>query len=117
MFTLTKICFYSCDLTSSDDILDKDVLKKEHSVFIRFLIALYYAAISRSELLCYMVIIVNQMKSASILSLPLPLFVFLWGTLSVPRPAKAFWITIITYTEVFNFLLIYPSNRSCLFSF
>ncbi|GFQ76286.1 piezo-type mechanosensitive ion channel component [Trichonephila clavata] len=86
----------SCELTSSQDILDGS---KKHPTFMRFLVALYYAAISRSELLCYVVIIVNQMKSASILSLPLPLFAFLWGTLSVPRPTKAFWITIITYTE------------------
>ncbi|GIY39704.1 piezo-type mechanosensitive ion channel component, partial [Caerostris extrusa] len=85
-----------CDITSSQDILDSG---KKYPTFMRFLVALYYAAISRSEILCYIVIIVNQMKSASILSLPLPLFAFLWGTLSVPRPTKAFWITIITYTE------------------
>ncbi|KAG8198468.1 hypothetical protein JTE90_022198 [Oedothorax gibbosus] len=88
----------SCELTCSQDILDPGS-KKNHPTLMRFFIALYYAAISRSELLCYLVIIINQMKSASILSLPLPLFAFLWGTLSVPRPTKAFWITIITYTE------------------
>ncbi|XP_055941202.1 piezo-type mechanosensitive ion channel component 2-like isoform X4 [Argiope bruennichi] len=87
----------SCELTSSQDVLDG--VSKKHPTFMRFLVALYYAAISRSELLCYIVIVVNQMKAASILSLPLPLLVFLWGTFSVPRPTKAFWITIITYTE------------------
>ncbi|XP_035206569.1 piezo-type mechanosensitive ion channel component 2-like isoform X5 [Stegodyphus dumicola] len=107
----------SCELISSQDALEKGS-KKQHSAFVRFLVALYYAAISRSELLCYMVIIVNQMKSASILSLPLPLFAFLWGTLSVPRPTKAFWITIITYTEaivVLKYLFqfyFFPWNNS-----
>ncbi|KFM82292.1 Piezo-type mechanosensitive ion channel component 2, partial [Stegodyphus mimosarum] len=57
----------SCELISSQDALEKGS-KKQHSAFVRFLVALYYAAISRSELLCYMVIIVNQMKSASFLS-------------------------------------------------
>lgn len=63
------------------------------------MIASFYAIVSRTDVVCYMVMVLNQIKSASLLSLPLPLMAFLWGSLSVPRPTKTFWITVITYTE------------------
>lgn len=72
---------------------------KKNRVY-RLLEATYYALVSRSELVCYFLMILNQILYCSLLSLPLPLMVFLWGMLSVPRPSKMFWITAITYTEV-----------------
>ncbi|XP_056011934.1 piezo-type mechanosensitive ion channel component 1-like isoform X4 [Ostrea edulis] len=71
---------------------------KKNKVYL-LLEATYYAVVSRSELVCYFLMILNQILYCSLLSLPLPLMVFLWGMLSVPRPSKTFWITIITYTE------------------
>ena len=73
--------------------------------FIRLVLAVWYIIMSRSENVCYFIIFLNQIKSATFLSLPLPLMVFLWGTLTIPRPDKTFWVTIIAYTEV-------PHSRS-----
>ena len=63
-------------------------------------LALLEALMSRSEIVCYFAMILNHMVSASLLSLAYPLSVFLWAMLSVPRPTKTYWVTIITYTEV-----------------
>ncbi|KAL1491500.1 hypothetical protein ABEB36_012089 [Hypothenemus hampei] len=67
---------------------------------VRLLLALWYIIMSRSEWLCYFAIFLNQAKTATFLSLPLPLMVFFWGSLTIPRPSKTFWVTIIAYTEL-----------------
>lgn len=72
----------------------------ESSIYLHFARSFFYALLSRSEVICYITIVINQIATASILSLPLPLFAFLWGSLSVPRPSKSFWVTSITYIEV-----------------
>ncbi|KAL8179554.1 UNVERIFIED_CONTAM: hypothetical protein K2H54_068335 [Gekko kuhli] len=68
--------------------------------------ALYNAMVSKSEMLCYSVIILNHMVSASVLTLILPVLIFLWAMVSIPRPTKFFWMTAIVYTEV-NILIKY----------
>ncbi|XP_053322004.1 piezo-type mechanosensitive ion channel component 2 [Spea bombifrons] len=62
--------------------------------------ALYNTLVARSEMVCYFVIILNHMVSASMITLVLPILIFLWAMLSVPRPSKRFWMTAIVYTEV-----------------
>lgn len=70
------------------------------NMFTQFCRALAYVFVSNTSLICQLIIINNQVLTASLLSLPLPLLTFLWGTLSVPRPTKRFWKTVITYTEI-----------------
>nr|XP_029133923.1 piezo-type mechanosensitive ion channel component 2-like [Labrus bergylta] len=67
---------------------------------LKLLFALYNTMVSKSEMLCYFVIILNHIVSASLLSLILPILIFLWAMLSVPRPTKRFWMTAIIYTEL-----------------
>uniref|UniRef100_W5MGR7 Uncharacterized protein n=1 Tax=Lepisosteus oculatus TaxID=7918 RepID=W5MGR7_LEPOC len=67
---------------------------------LRLLFALYRTMVSKSEMLCYFVIILNHVVSASLITLVLPVLIFLWAMLSVPRPTKRFWMTAIIYTEI-----------------
>ncbi|XP_068607432.1 piezo-type mechanosensitive ion channel component 2 [Brachionichthys hirsutus] len=67
---------------------------------LKLAFALYHTMVSKSEMLCYFVIILNHIVSASFLSLILPILIFLWAMLSVPRPSKRFWMTAIIYTEL-----------------
>ncbi|KAK9510545.1 hypothetical protein O3M35_005299 [Rhynocoris fuscipes] len=77
-----------------------ELTASEQPPLIRLLLAMWFAVLSHSELVCYFTIFLHQIRSPTILSLPLPLMVFLWATLTVPRPSKNFWVTIIAYTEV-----------------
>uniref|UniRef100_A0A6I8P303 Piezo type mechanosensitive ion channel component 2 n=1 Tax=Ornithorhynchus anatinus TaxID=9258 RepID=A0A6I8P303_ORNAN len=68
--------------------------------FLLLVYALYNTLVARSEMVCYFVIILNHMISASMITLVLPILIFLWAMLSVPRPSRRFWMTAIVYTEV-----------------
>uniref|UniRef100_A0AAX7U938 Piezo-type mechanosensitive ion channel component n=1 Tax=Astatotilapia calliptera TaxID=8154 RepID=A0AAX7U938_ASTCA len=70
------------------------------SRLLKMLFAMYNLLSANSELVCYFIIVLNNVVSASVISLVLPILVFLWAMLSVPRPTKKFWMTAIIYTEV-----------------
>uniref|UniRef100_A0A4W6C7T2 Piezo type mechanosensitive ion channel component 1 (Er blood group) n=1 Tax=Lates calcarifer TaxID=8187 RepID=A0A4W6C7T2_LATCA len=67
---------------------------------LKLLFAMYNLLAANSELVCYFIIVLNNVVSASVISLVLPILVFLWAMLAVPRPTKKFWMTAIVYTEV-----------------
>lgn len=62
--------------------------------------AIWFVILSNTDLVCYFMVFINQINSASLLALPLPFMVFCWGTLTIPRPSKTFWVTLIAYTQV-----------------
>uniref|UniRef100_A0A8C7UGW1 Piezo-type mechanosensitive ion channel component n=1 Tax=Oncorhynchus mykiss TaxID=8022 RepID=A0A8C7UGW1_ONCMY len=84
----------------NDEIEASDQFFQSLPRHLRLVFALYNTMVSKSEMLCYFVIILNHMVSASLLSLILPILIFLWAMLSVPRPTKRFWMAAIIYTEL-----------------
>ncbi|XP_024120347.2 piezo-type mechanosensitive ion channel component 2 [Oryzias melastigma] len=86
--------FYDEELEQSDNFYQNQPL------ILQFSYALYNMLVAHSEFVCFLVIIINHMVSASCLSLVLPVTIFLWAMLSVPRPSKRYWMTAIIYTEV-----------------
>lgn len=46
------------------------------------------------------VITLNHMVSASMITLVLPILIFLWAMLSIPRPSRCFWMMTIIYMEL-----------------
>ncbi|NXC28835.1 PIEZ1 protein, partial [Campylorhamphus procurvoides] len=73
---------------------------QSHNRFLKLLLVTYRSATAHSELVCYFIIILNNIVSASVISLFLPMLIFLWAMLSIPRPTKRFWLTAIIFTEV-----------------
>ncbi|KAK6307809.1 hypothetical protein J4Q44_G00210800 [Coregonus suidteri] len=88
------------NMFDNDEIEESDKFFQSLPRHLRLVFALYNTMVSKSEMLCYFVIILNHMVSASLLSLILPILIFLWAMLSVPRPTKRFWMTAIIYTEL-----------------
>ncbi|NXW58073.1 PIEZ1 protein, partial [Eurystomus gularis] len=91
---LMSRCLYFPELEQSEEFY------QSHNRFLKLLLAGYGCVAAHSELLCYFIIILNNMVTASVISLFLPILVFLWAMLSIPRPSKHFWMTAIIFTEV-----------------
>lgn len=97
--------------------LSHSVDPSERSRLYRLFDSLFYFTMSRSELVCYSAMVINHLSSGSLLSMPLPLSIFLWAMLS-SRPSRNYWITVLTYTEamivikyIFQFRF-YPWNSA-----
>ncbi|XP_013363415.1 PREDICTED: piezo-type mechanosensitive ion channel component 1 isoform X3 [Chinchilla lanigera] len=82
------------------ELEDAEKFMAQQGRTLRLLWALYQCVAAHSELLCYFIIILNHMVTASAASLVLPVLIFLWAMLSIPRPSKRFWMTAIVFTEV-----------------
>ncbi|CAL8261289.1 unnamed protein product [Gadus morhua 'NCC'] len=88
------------NMFENDEISESDKFFTQLPQHLKLAFALYNTMVSKSEMLCYFVIILNHIMSASMLSLILPILIFMWAMLSVPRPSKRFWMTAIIYTEL-----------------
>ncbi|XP_067308143.1 LOW QUALITY PROTEIN: piezo-type mechanosensitive ion channel component 1 [Pseudorasbora parva] len=85
---------------SVEELIQSREFYSSQNRLLKLLFALYNVLAAHSELVCYFIIVLNNLVTASVISLVLPVLVFLWAMLSVPRPSKRFWMTAIIYTEV-----------------
>uniref|UniRef100_A0A8C2E4H0 Piezo-type mechanosensitive ion channel component 1 n=1 Tax=Cyprinus carpio TaxID=7962 RepID=A0A8C2E4H0_CYPCA len=94
------LCMLYCRTFSVEELIQSREFYSSQNRLLKLLFALYNVLAAHSELVCYFIIMLNNLVTASVISLVLPILVFLWAMLSVPRPSKRFWMTAIIYTEV-----------------
>ncbi|CAF4782904.1 unnamed protein product, partial [Rotaria sp. Silwood2] len=79
--------------------VSQSINSSKRSRLYRLYDSIFYFSMYRSEFLCYSTMILNLITSGALLSMPLPLSIFLWATLS-SRPSEKYWNTVLLYTEV-----------------
>ncbi|XP_053127171.1 piezo-type mechanosensitive ion channel component 1 isoform X3 [Hemicordylus capensis] len=84
---------------SYEELEESERFYRSQNRFLQLLLACFHFVAGHSDLMCYFIIVLNNMVTASVISLVLPILVFLWAMLSIPRPSKRFWMTAIVYTE------------------
>uniref|UniRef100_A0A158Q6P6 Piezo-type mechanosensitive ion channel component n=1 Tax=Elaeophora elaphi TaxID=1147741 RepID=A0A158Q6P6_9BILA len=58
-----------------------------------------HSIIAQSELVCFVLMLIVHLSKSSLISFPLPLMVFFWGVLAIPRPSKSFWLITASYIQ------------------
>ncbi|CAD5219198.1 unnamed protein product [Bursaphelenchus okinawaensis] len=66
----------------------------------RFLLSIYSFISANTDSLCFVLAIVAHAYGGGMITMPLPLMIFFWGSLSNPRAEKNFWICMMIYTQV-----------------
>lgn len=73
---------------------------RPHHILNEMLIGCVFALLANCEFIAYLCVILYATVEATVLTLPLPLLTFLWGTLSPTGPSKAYWVVMILYTQM-----------------
>ncbi|XP_032683429.1 piezo-type mechanosensitive ion channel component isoform X2 [Odontomachus brunneus] len=94
-----KSTLFSQALPAPCDEEMRELSEVDQPPIIQLAASIWFAILAHSNLLCYFMVFLHQIMHASVLSTPLPLMVFLWGSLTIPRPSKTFWVTLIAYIE------------------
>lgn len=105
-----QICSFQIVSLRSISRLEDEVENhwQQQHVILRFLNAVGYCSAAHTDIICYLLAIVNHARCAGIISLPLPLLIFFWGSLTNPRPTKMFWVIVLefVFTESSDFLTL-----------
>ncbi|CAD5227623.1 unnamed protein product [Bursaphelenchus xylophilus] len=73
---------------------------EQRHVVTKFVISYVSFITAYTHIVCYIFAVWAHAYCGGLITLPLPLMVFLWGSLCNPRPPKFFWICMILYTEL-----------------
>lgn len=91
-------------VSSESDIcrLEDEALTRweQRNIFARLATAIANCFSAHTDVLCFFMAIIAHARTAGLITLPLPLLVFFWGSLASPRPSKIFWVTMIAVTEL-----------------
>uniref|UniRef100_A0A674D7R7 Piezo-type mechanosensitive ion channel component 2-like n=1 Tax=Salmo trutta TaxID=8032 RepID=A0A674D7R7_SALTR len=89
-----------------EELEDSERFYGNQPALLQLLYALYNMLVAHSEMVCFLVIILNHMISASVATLVLPILIFLWAMLSVPRPSKLDYPFNYIHTGVITILFL-----------
>ncbi|XP_043288582.1 piezo-type mechanosensitive ion channel component isoform X3 [Venturia canescens] len=78
----------------------EELSEDDQPPIVQLAASIWFGILAHSTFMCYFMVFLHHVKNASVISIPLPLMVFCWGSLTIPRPSKTFWVTLIAYTEV-----------------
>ncbi|KAI6200835.1 Piezo-type mechanosensitive ion channel component [Aphelenchoides besseyi] len=73
---------------------------EQRHVLAKFIISYVSFVTAYTHIVCFICACIAHAYCGGLVTLPLPLMVFLWGSLCNPRPPKVFWVAMITYTEL-----------------